>query len=435
MQREKNMNSELENAFNKELNIIKNDLYYQQIERSVGGIDTLLRFDMFYKPMEILSGDSYSLRKCYDGKIVLFLIDAMGKGISASLTATSSTTLLNYIFNQMQHSKNFEFKTWIQRYIEYIKEDLLDNEMIAIVFAMYDRATSRCEYASFGMPAMLAIDAKEDLIKAKSNNMPISKYTEDFTINSIDVAHMKRILIYTDGLCENKLTNGEFYKNYLYEDFKQSDCITDFMKLVDSRLDDKQDDIAYFYINSVSLEVAWIDKNINGSRYEVDVLLQEVRQYVTSFGADVKCASEIVLAMSELLLNAVEHGLYGLSKEEKAKLIEEGEFDDMLDVLETKFIDKKISIKYCMRERAEKVMFIARISDFGKGFDVRELRQLVLNPRSFNGRGIMIARKLLDRFYYNEQGNSITIRKYLNINKSLTQSPLPKGDNLTCKIF
>jgi anti-sigma regulatory factor (Ser/Thr protein kinase) len=59
-------------------------------------------------------------------------------------------------------------------------------------------------------------------------------------------------------------------------------------------------------------------------------------------------------------------------------------------------------------------MFICKVTDPGLGFDVRELRQLVVNPKSFNGRGIMIIKKLLDRFYYNEQGNSITLRKRIS---------------------
>ncbi|DAB34473.1 MAG TPA: hypothetical protein CFH82_05400, partial [Sulfurospirillum sp. UBA12182] len=88
MHREKNMNSELENAFNKELNIIKNDLYYQQLEVPRGTNTFLIRLDIAYSPMEILSGDSYSIRKNYDGKIVFFLVDAMGKGISPNNSIT-----------------------------------------------------------------------------------------------------------------------------------------------------------------------------------------------------------------------------------------------------------------------------------------------------------------------------------------------------------
>jgi len=44
----------MENAFNKELYLIKDDLYYQQLEVEKGGKKQYIRFDIFYKPLEIL---------------------------------------------------------------------------------------------------------------------------------------------------------------------------------------------------------------------------------------------------------------------------------------------------------------------------------------------------------------------------------------------
>jgi anti-sigma regulatory factor (Ser/Thr protein kinase) len=414
MHREKNMNSELENAFNKELNIIKNDLYYQQLEIPRGKNTVLVRLDIAYSPMEILSGDSYSIRKNYDGKIVFFLVDAMGKGVCASLTATTTTSLLNFIFDQMQAEKNFDFSKWIQSYVEYIKKELLDNEMLSIIFGMYEKESSSCSYASFGMPAVIAKDFKNQLVKIKSNNMPISQYTQEFKVDTLNAKNIKKILIHTDGLCENKLENGEFYKKYMYEDFLNSECISDFSLHVKERLVENQDDMAYFYLDVVELNVEWKDISVLGKREEVDAVLTEIREALLQVKANAKDISEIILAMSEVLLNAVEHGIYGIDKKTKSKLIENGEFDDLLDKLEAQNKDKYINIKYFIKESRRGKMFICKVTDPGLGFDVRELRQLVVNPKGFNGRGIMIIKKLLDRFYYNEQGNSITLRKRIS---------------------
>ncbi|MBV5279385.1 MAG: hypothetical protein J0647_10255, partial [Campylobacteraceae bacterium] len=82
---------DLEKAFNKELFIIKNDLYYQQLELTRNGQKQLLRIDISYKPHSSLSGDSYSLRKTKDGRLVGFVADAMGKGTSAALTSMAMT--------------------------------------------------------------------------------------------------------------------------------------------------------------------------------------------------------------------------------------------------------------------------------------------------------------------------------------------------------
>ncbi|OHE03568.1 MAG: hypothetical protein A2345_10770 [Sulfurimonas sp. RIFOXYB12_FULL_35_9] len=62
-------------AFSKELNILRNDFYYQMIE---GECNTLI--DFFYKPLDILSGDSYSARKINEDIVFYFIVDGMGKG-------------------------------------------------------------------------------------------------------------------------------------------------------------------------------------------------------------------------------------------------------------------------------------------------------------------------------------------------------------------
>ena len=90
---------DLDKAFNKELFIIKNDLYYQQIELNKNGNKELLRIDISYKPQSTLSGDTYSLRKTKDGRVVGFVADAMGKGLSAALTSMGTTRFLNYFFD------------------------------------------------------------------------------------------------------------------------------------------------------------------------------------------------------------------------------------------------------------------------------------------------------------------------------------------------
>lgn len=425
MIRDKNMNSELENAFNKELNIIKNDLYYQQLEFERYGEQKIVRFDIFYRPMEILSGDSYSIRKNYDEKIMFFIVDAMGKGVTASLTATSSTTLLNYIFDQMQRAKNFEFKRWIECFVDFIRDDLLDNEMLAGTFGLYDRTKGEWELAMFGMPAMLICDKEGNIRKIKSNNMPINKYTYDFNIDTICTPYARKLLIYTDGLCESKMGNGEFYKLQMYQDFVDSASISDFTNIVRQRLQtDQDDDTAYFYIDVPTPENGWNEISIKGTRDEMDSTLETIRNFIVASGANVKESSEIILAMSEILLNSVEHGIYGIDKYRKSELIEKGEFDDVLDRLESENKDMYVNIKYSLRVMGGKKVIVIKVVDPGKGFDVRELRQLVVNPKSFNGRGIMIIKKLVDRFYYNETGTSIVIRKYL----SSSEETIPKKE-------
>ncbi len=410
----KNLNSEMENAFNKELNLIHNDMYYQQIEIDKYEKRIFVRYDISYKPLEILGGDSYSIRKTDDGKIITFMLDAMGKGISASITATTSTALLNYIFDQMKIQGDFEFNRWIKRYISFIKDNLLDNEMLSAIFTCYDRKISLFDYASFGMPSFLIVNDEGTFSKIKSNNAPISQYMGEYRIDTIVVKGIKKALFYTDGLCENSMEDGTLYKEKMYEDFLESSSILDFQKKFNARVPHKSDDVLFFYLSTVTYNDNFIYKEIAASREAVSDALLEISTYMQEQGADVKNLSELSLALSELLMNSLEHGVFNMNRGSKNSMIEKGQYDSKLIELEEKYKDRHIRVRYIVTKENEEKVFIARISDGGKGFDVKLLKNLVVNSQNFNGRGIMIVKKLLDMLYYNEKGNTITIRKFLN---------------------
>ena len=410
----KKVTLELQNALDKELSMMKNDFYYQQIEIDRGDSKKIVRIDTVFRPLDVLGGDSYSLRKTNDNKIVFFIVDAMGKGISASITAATSTSLLNYIFDQMKRQDDFDFHRWIRRYIDFVKHELLDNEMLAIFFGCYDKKLGMFNHASFGMPASLIETHDGEFIKTKSNNAPISQYTDDFVSGHADVKNFKKALFYTDGLCESLLENGAFYRETMYKDFIDSKNFVDFSKRVNVNLKKKDDDILLLYIDTLAYNGDFIERKVKPNVDDINDIICEIGEYARQNDAQPKELSELSLALSELTMNALEHGVFGIDKKTKNRLIEEGIFDELLQNMQSKFKDRTITIKYIIQQEGNSKIFIARIEDGGDGFDTKTLRKLVISPQNFNGRGIMIIKKLLDRFYYNEKGNIITIRKFLN---------------------
>ena len=162
---------DLDKAFNKELFIIKNDLYYQQLELNRNGNKELLRIDISYKPQSTLSGDTYSLRKTKDGRLVGFVADAMGKGISAALTSLASTRFLNYFFDELEDEGKFSLEAWIKKFVKFTKTNLMDDELLSISFLELDLQNSLVYYALCGMPSLLAISKEGELIVIKSNRI------------------------------------------------------------------------------------------------------------------------------------------------------------------------------------------------------------------------------------------------------------------------
>jgi len=405
---------ELEKAFNKELFLIKNDLYYQQYELVRNGDVSYLRVDISYQPYDILSGDTYSLRKTKDGRLVGFIADAMGKGISAAMSGMAITRFLNYFFDDLEEEGDFKFQVWISKMLRFVQRNLHDEEIMCIALVEFDIKHGLLHYASCGMPALLIQMQNDEIHSIKSNNPPLGCYTDNVDIKSLVSTQMKKMLCYTDGLSESFTHDNEPYAFKLTEDFVQANCSTDFRQRVKRTLGKGDDDLTYVYIEKVNRSTSFKTLFIPSTYEAVDDALACISEYFKENAMGVKCLSELVLTFSELLLNALEHGSFGVDKARKNYLIEHDAFDEEMVQLERVHQDKIIRVEYGILQSGEHQLFEAVICDEGDGFDTKILKDLVINPQSVNGRGFMIIKKLLDHFYFNEKGNSITIQKFVS---------------------
>jgi len=399
---------DMELAFDKEINIIRNDLYYQEIDHPYNE-NEVVRFDMVYKPMEFLSGDSYSVRIIDGDKILFFLLDAMSKGIAAALTSTTSTSVLNYMIDNQIDKNNFSLRNLVKVYLEYVKKELMEDEIISAFFILLELDKAQMEYASFGMPPFLA-SSTTDIYPIRGNNMPISPYIGDFRTSTYKLEGINKLLAHSDGLNESELKDGGIYKAQLGEDFMKSANITSFMQKVESRIGKGNDDIAFFYIQGMNKELGQTKKLILQSTKEsIEDGLLQIKPFLAPYNASSKMIAQITLALSELLTNALEHGNFGIDRAKKHRLIAQNAFEDTLEALEQKYGHLPIKMDLRVYTQGKIDIFEASIEDVGKGFNPMMLKSAVVNPATFNGRGFLIVKKLVDRFYFNQKGNRITI--------------------------
>ncbi|ATB70537.1 response regulator receiver domain protein [Sulfurospirillum diekertiae] len=404
---------DLEKAFNKELFVIKNDLYYQQIDLTKNGKKELLRVDISYRPHSTLSGDTYSLRKTNDGRLVGFIADAMGKGLSAAMSAMAITRFLNYFFDELEDEEGFVFDVWIKKTLKFLQKNLFDEEIMSIVLIEYDIQESIIKYASCGMPTFFILSEENEFQAIRSNNPPLSIFTENVRTMSLPSIPIAKMLCYSDGLSESSTSDGKLYASYLKEDFIDSICVKDFRDKVSARIGKGDDDLTYVYIQKLARSKEFETLRIASTYEAIDESLTTISQYLKEHDVDSKTLSQIMLTLSELLLNALEHGSFGVDKAHKNYLIEHNLFDDEMARLEKLHQHKKIKITYGILPSGKRQLFEATISDQGEGFDTMVLKNIVINAEKFNGRGFVIIRKLLDHFYFNKKGNAITIQKFI----------------------
>ena len=120
-------------------------------------------------------------------------------------------------------------------------------------------------------------------------------------------------------------------------------------------------------------------------------------------------SSRVVLGLTELLINAVEHGNLGISYEEKSRLNQNGEWEaEVRKRLEQEqYKDREVVVVF--ERNANEVVFTIR--DQGEGFDWRQY--LEISPeRAFDshGRGIAMANTIsFDTIEYIGVGNEVCV--------------------------
>lgn len=112
--------------------------------------------------------------------------------------------------------------------------------------------------------------------------------------------------------------------------------------------------------------------------------------------------------ISELLVNAVEHGNLGISYEEKSALVAAKEWHNEVGrrLSDPQYAKRVVTVIF---ERKEQACYI-QISDEGKGFDWKQYLEVDPSRAMHNhGRGIAMANMLcFNKLLYNEKGNQVT---------------------------
>jgi len=112
--------------------------------------------------------------------------------------------------------------------------------------------------------------------------------------------------------------------------------------------------------------------------------------------------------ISEILINAVEHGNLAISYEEKTALMDANDWREEVSrrLQLPEFADKVVTVIF---EKKQNTYYL-QVTDQGKGFNWKVFLEFDPSRASHNhGRGIAMANMIaFDRLVYNEQGNQVT---------------------------
>ena len=396
----------------KELTILRNDFYYQMTSLSSESVSLI---DFLYKPLDTMSGDAYTARKIDDFRTFYFIIDGMGKGLSASLTAMIMASFTNHIIDKMIEHEYFDLYNLVFETLHYIQNILLEEEVLAIDYIVIDDELTTIDYAKFAMPVSLMQNSKDEIIRLKSNNPPMSKYQNDFKISSHDISDIDKFLFYSDGIVENAtIYENKTYADFIEEDFKDSFTRQELVDNIFSKITAQEDDLTLAFITKLKFNESThiATKTFGTSLDEVEEANKWYTELLHNFCTNqaVKHAAPIVF--SELFMNAYEHGNLGIKANTKHKLIEDDIYFQTLSEKEQN-CSKKITITIEKLQNKKSTSVVTIITDEGDGFNPHILSNIFRNSQTFNGRGVFVSRRNSMGIYYNTIGNTV-----LYINKT-----------------
>ncbi|MBV6343324.1 response regulator, partial [Candidatus Magnetobacterium casense] len=408
--REKYHFTQQEMAFLKELRIIKNDFTFKRINTINDDDDacSLWCIDSHYMPLDILSGDSYSIRELSTGEIILFIIDAMGKGLSASVTSILTTSFVNHLIDGAIDKGCFDFSEFLRLYTDFIAKELLNEEIVCASFVYIDFNHYKMHTSMYSMPPMLVLRRDGQLIQIKSNNIPIMKYRIPGAIDTYDMTDFTRILIASDGLSESWCDNGQtLYQDFLTKDFMASNFKDDLYKRFSEHVTTPGDDVTFILLNKFDYKDCSSKTMVTNSTLDdVQTVTAEVENYLQQLHVNDRCSALFINSFSEIIMNAYEHGSLELDFELKQELTSNGTYESYL-MERQKDNDKKIMVELNIIHTpgfsgsAECGDFLlATITDEGKGFDVSKLSTLNVDNHLLCGRGIKVAKNTSDVLLY-----------------------------------
>jgi len=406
-------------AFKKQMLILKDEM--SNIKTGNFAIET------YFKPLDILSGDSYGSINLKDGRYLFYIIDAMGKGLSASVTALQSISFINHSIELSLLKDDFDLEKTVASFLYYIRDRLMDEEALCCAFTLVDSNKDTLTFANYGLPPIYTSDTEGHVEMYRPNNLPIMRCITGKNVETISLHNIEKILISSDGLAESFTKDNGLYSDLVKEHLSKAITKKHFLSMVNSTIQSNNDDITFFFIKKDNNILAEGNEYIiKSSMDEVFKLCSILSEQMTKDGIPETESSTVEFAISEILMNALEHGNLGLNFQEKQNLIASNEYDDFLKNACEKGsdnYDKKIRVKYeFQKESSDRPgILLLSVTDEGKGFTPANLFKFhtfdgnlcYVDKASYNGRGIFISDNILDGLYYNEEGNCAFLLKII----------------------
>jgi two-component system, HptB-dependent secretion and biofilm response regulator len=400
-----------ESARRKERHVVRHDLRHQAL-KGAGGVRWAIM--VAYAPHDIMCGDGYSVRHLFDGRQLIFMVDAMGSGMSASLTAMLTTSFFNYQVENVHLWEKFTLQIFLKRFQEYLCSILLEDEVLSCGFFLLDLVREEVETAVFALPPLLLRGIDGSVRKVCGQNPPLGIYPCQIRTSTLSLANQAGFLVLTDGVSDAQLKEGGAYREVLESDYRASPTLKALQRRFQKRtVPEDLDDLTLLHLRRLDFDFDWTWEG--KPALTLAGLSLATRQLLGALSAhlplDPTDHDEIEVILTEALINALEHGCLGIDRQEKAKLLLSGHYEDALAQM-TLPPGAAITLGATLWRGAAQPLLLIEVQDSGPGLPGNDLRAPAARA-ALNGRGLRLIANYSDALFTDGPGGHLIILKTL----------------------
>ncbi|WP_333608999.1 SpoIIE family protein phosphatase [Arsukibacterium sp.] len=384
--------------------------------------------DAWVKSHSLFSGDAILRCQAVDGSWYFMLADAMGHGLAPAISLMPMLKTFHSMAMKAIPLPNIVFEL-----NDNLNRLLPDDRFIAAVLLRLDPRQQSLEIWNGGMPAVLLLDQHGSKVAdAPSMNMAlgvlnkhqISVQAQRFALDESNITYF---MMFSDGLTETVLDDG--YQIQVSHLTNLIQWKTDQpLHLIKAKFRDvpEQDDVSLCLVNCQLLKTELCaipcNKPIQAGSFDISFTLRglsllqtdlpkKTTDFLKAQNFPIEFIQRVFTVVTELYLNALEHGVLGLDSTMKS-----GD-DGFIHFYEEKekrlqHLTEQQFIEFDMQWLAERELLQMCITDSGKGFSPCN-DSVTVNCNAF-GRGLSFIQTLTSSFDIVPPGNSFRLTMPLN---------------------
>lgn len=365
--------------------------------------------DLQQHPRDIMSGDSYAIIRTSSDTLLIFLADAMGHGLSASVTSMLATAFFSYAATECS-PVGLGFAPVAQRTMQFASRNLLEDEVFSGLVMELDPLQQVARMVCCGMPALLLV-RNGQVERVCGLNPPVSAFLMPVQVQELSLEGVSDILLASDGLGDAAMVAGGSYRDRLLDDLLATVTASELFGRYEQYCNDCDNDDDITLIRLTASEALR-----TGCRYRftspgtlggISGLQRQVREQLEAAGVGGDRLDLLELALGEALLNAFEHGCLGLGAD-KQRLLLEGDYDDMV-MAAVPDQHTQITLTLTLLQRQERLQAWVEVADPGPGCNPHQQFCQGAAPTAVSGRGFRMMQRSVDLVRMNPAGNRLLL--------------------------